>query len=758
MHRDVKPENILLHGGHAMVADFGIALAVSAAAGGRMTETGLSLGTPHYMSPEQATAEKEITARSDVYSLGSVLYEMLTGNPPFTGAAAQQIIMKIITTPAEPVTVHRKSVPPNVAAAVAKSLEKLPADRFESAKAFSEALGNSAYSNAALAGPYGALASPRGGARAREAMAWLLAAAGIAAAVYLTTRHEAAPVPARLTAELPESVSVAPSPYNHLAISRDGRRIAILGIKGERTSVYIRSLDDPAFTAVRGSEGAATLALSPDGESLLLSFRNRGLAKLPILGGTPQPVVDSVLEGAWSETGDVVFVSRQGLMLAPADGSTPRLLLAAGTGAYSAYSYAALSPLPGGRDILVSRRPRTGGIAESRLVLVSTADGRVTDLNVTGIGATYAAGHLIISRPLGMVFSAPFSLRRRAITGPPALVLQGVATVGGGSVSELAVADNGTLVYFTGATLGIGTMVSVDRQGTEQPLSREDRPYGEPRVSPDGRRVVMRIGESSDIGDVWVYDLAAGSLTPLTSDKKSLRPEWSRDGTRVITTDDVSPDSILLQSRPWDGNGGVQTLMRAPGLRSVDYLGTASIGPSHGWSAVRIKNAVIGDIMIAPTDSLQALRPFVATPAAELMPRVSPSGHLLAYASNKSGRYEVYVRPLPGPGPEVAVSTDGGAEAVWSSDGASLFYRSPTRMMVATIAERPAPAVTKRDPLFVDRWDRSASHIAYDVFPDGKHFVMTRPAKAGGERSTGLTVLVNWPQLTRKQGNPGDAR
>ncbi len=140
VHRDVKPENILLHDGRPMVADFGIALAVSAAAGGRMTETGLSLGTPHYMSPEQATAEKEITGRSDVYSIGSVLYEMLTGNPPHTGASAQQIIMKIITEPAESVTKYRKSVPSNVAAAVAKSLEKLPADRFESAKAFADAL------------------------------------------------------------------------------------------------------------------------------------------------------------------------------------------------------------------------------------------------------------------------------------------------------------------------------------------------------------------------------------------------------------------------------------------------------------------------------------------------------------------------------------------------------------------------------------------------------------------------------------------
>src|SRR5512147_1996789 len=145
IHRDIKPENILLHDGRPVVADFGIALAVSAAAGGRMTETDLSLGTPHYMSPEQATAEKEITGRSDVYSLGSVLFEMLTGSPPHVGFSAQQIIMKIVTEEAAPVEKHRRSVPPNVVAAVAKSLEKLPADRFESAKAFADALGNPAF-------------------------------------------------------------------------------------------------------------------------------------------------------------------------------------------------------------------------------------------------------------------------------------------------------------------------------------------------------------------------------------------------------------------------------------------------------------------------------------------------------------------------------------------------------------------------------------------------------------------------------------
>jgi tRNA A-37 threonylcarbamoyl transferase component Bud32 len=160
IHRDIKPENILLHDGRPMVADFGIALAVSAAAGGRMTETGLSLGTPHYMSPEQATAEKEITGRSDVYSLASVLYEMLAGQPPHLGGSAQQIIMKIITEAPQDVTALRKSVPPNVAAAVAKALEKLPADRFMSATAFAEALANPAFGRSSTAQQGAGVARP----------------------------------------------------------------------------------------------------------------------------------------------------------------------------------------------------------------------------------------------------------------------------------------------------------------------------------------------------------------------------------------------------------------------------------------------------------------------------------------------------------------------------------------------------------------------------------------------------------------------
>jgi len=236
IHRDIKPENILLHKGRPMVADFGIALAVSAAAGGRMTETGLSLGTPHYMSPEQATAEKNLTNRSDVYSLGCVLYEMLTGDPPHTGSSAQQIIMKIVTDTPRPVTELRKSVPPNVTAAVAKSLEKLAADRFESAAKFAEALTNPAFTlpttqAATVAG------APASGPWNRVAIAaTALAAVMTVLFVWAISRPQPeVPKPVlRYSIALPEGEALVQR-FARLAISPDGSRLVYLRSRGDNS-------------------------------------------------------------------------------------------------------------------------------------------------------------------------------------------------------------------------------------------------------------------------------------------------------------------------------------------------------------------------------------------------------------------------------------------------------------------------------------------------------------------------------------------
>jgi Tol biopolymer transport system component/tRNA A-37 threonylcarbamoyl transferase component Bud32 len=314
IHRDIKPENILLHDGRPMVADFGIALALSAAAGGRMTETGMSLGTPHYMSPEQATAEKELTNRSDIYSLGSVLYEMLTGNPPHTGASAQQIIMKIVTEEAAPVTKLRKAVPPNVAAAVAKAVERLPADRFESAHAFAEALRNPGFTTTMVGA--GGVASGRPWlADRRSRLALAVAAISLATALVLVVRGRGKAM------ELAE-MSVAQNTFRQEAIfsarwAPDGKTIVYsAAARGSNPRLFVVRPDYPEPEPL-GPDSTHLLAVSSTGEVALLTrprwaghrLFTGTLARMPLGGGAPREVMENVQEADWSPDGSQLAIT-----------------------------------------------------------------------------------------------------------------------------------------------------------------------------------------------------------------------------------------------------------------------------------------------------------------------------------------------------------------------------------------------------------------------------------------------------------------
>jgi serine/threonine-protein kinase len=353
IHRDIKPENILLHDGRPMVADFGIALAVSAAAGGRMTETGLSLGTPHYMSPEQATAEKEITARSDVYSLGSVLYEMLAGAPPHHGGSAQQIIMKIIAEDAQPVTTLRKSVPPNVAAAVDKSLEKLPADRFESAQAFRAALADPHFTVAGVAA--GAAASRPGPATRRQTIA--LGAALVAmTAVAAWALLRSAPPARLLRYGLALPADQQPVSGGFAVITSDGSRIGYAGpgTRPGQWQLWIKPRDGLTATPLAGTAGVTAAAISPDDE--WIAFVVGGiLRKVPLAGGATVDLFQGAasVQGsvAWLDDGTIVFINSvvgtRGIRRIPADGGDPEDVWTS-----DSLLPTALAPLPGGRGVL----------------------------------------------------------------------------------------------------------------------------------------------------------------------------------------------------------------------------------------------------------------------------------------------------------------------------------------------------------------------------------------------------------------------
>jgi Tol biopolymer transport system component len=319
IHRDIKPENILLHDGRPMVTDFGIALAVSAAAGGRMTETGLSLGTPHYMSPEQATAEKELTARSDIYSLGSVLYEMLTGNPPHTGASVQQIIMKIVTEDVAPVTKLRRAVPPNVAAAVGKAVERLPADRFDSAARFAEALTNPAFTTASVAGLHAesGMDARRVGAWIRSPWSWgaltTAAAAIIAAAIALRGAGGRNPE-VRFTQKTFRSEAIYTA-----RLAPDGQTIVYssTGKEGTVPHLYVIRPDNPEPVPL-GPDSTHLLAISSTGQMAVLTGARYiaqrlflgTLSTLPLGGGAPREVLAGVREADWSPDGTAMAVTR----------------------------------------------------------------------------------------------------------------------------------------------------------------------------------------------------------------------------------------------------------------------------------------------------------------------------------------------------------------------------------------------------------------------------------------------------------------
>jgi Tol biopolymer transport system component len=742
VHRDIKPENILLHAGRPMVADFGIALAVSAAAGGRMTETGLSLGTPHYMSPEQATADKTITNRSDIYSLGCVLYEMLAGQPPHLGGSAQQIIMRIVTDEARPVTELRKSVPPYVAAALGKALEKLPADRFAGAREFAEALHGRGLTPEMLAtsAMRPAPGSPR--QMARHPLVLGLAAALVAAIAFAAVQWRAAhrvapPAVVRFTLDIPKTMLVGNTAGGTaVAVSPDGNTIAYTQDLGTGVaSLLVRRLDENGPRAIAGADGAEQPCFSPDGRWIAYLV-NRDVWKVPVSGGTPIIVgqVPAAPVGlTWSATDVIVVGSAVGLAALPASGGTARALAKLDTAAGDLY-YNQPRALPDGETVLFAIQP-AGGLGRTRLAAVSLRTGAVTrfDLNLLDPLAL-VDGTLVYALPSGALMAVGLDLRAGRTAGDP-VTLGPTALTRISGASEAAMSTSGTLVYLAAdpdALVGW-----VDARGRFQPVLDEARAYAYPRLSPDGRRLALTIG-SGGRSDVWIYDLVQPTLTRLTSSGTlNERPEWTPDGKRVlyrgdrgtrtaiwwVPADQSAPATPLQASDAHDFYEGVVT----PDGRSLVY----QIDDAGSDQADVMVRALAGD-----TTS----RPIAATPAAEAQPRVSPDGKWVAYVTSASGASEVVVRPFPGPGGQVQVSSGGGSEPVWARDGRHLFYRDGRHLIAASVTTSPHFAITGRNELFPDEYVfAQAPHANYDVSPDGTRFLMVKSAHAPE-----LYVVYGW--------------
>ncbi|HEY3013137.1 MAG TPA: protein kinase [Gemmatimonadales bacterium] len=742
IHRDIKPENILLHDNSALVADFGIALAVSSAGGGtRLTETGMSLGTPHYMSPEQAMGEREITARSDVYGLGAVLYEMLVGEPPFTGPTAQAVVAKVVTEEPRPLLPKRRTIPPHVEAAVLTALQKLPADRFASAAEFAEALGNPDFGGGSRATQAMALPALRRSTTRRNALALALVAslAGLVVGALLARSWlrgaQSAPQVARLMLALPsEQAMNLELPF---AVSKDGSRIAYYGTDGEG---WLRELNRLDATRIPEIDGGCCPFFSPDGRTVGAFTAYPGDLILAPLAGGPRSAIarDSVWSdgGAWSEGGWIYFMMGTGHKLARVRPNGESLqVLAEPDSARGEGTFAFPDPLPGERAALLTIWRRKGG---SDIAAVDFATREIRTLE-RGVYARYlASGHLLVVRLDRTAIAVPFDPKRLVLIGPATDVLAGV-TLGDGASGLLAVSASGTLLYNTSSSAE-GQVVRVARDGRSMPVD----PAWKGRIaslslSPDGTRLAVTIVREGGGLEVWVKVLATGPLARLAFDGLvSYRPAWAPAGRAVTYISDVTGVNKLLE-RPADGSGSATVLAQMP--RGIDEGFRSRDGR---WIILRVGVGGGRDIYGLRPGIDSAPVALIATEFQEHSPSLSPDGHWLAYVSNESGRREVYVRPFPNVGAaKWQVSTSGGSEPLWANSGRELFFKNRSAELVAvSVQTRPAFRILSSQPLFSVRgYYTETLHTSYAVSADDRSFIFVR--RLGTDEGR-LMMVLNW--------------
>ncbi len=732
IHRDIKPENILLHDGSALVADFGIALAASKAGGTRMTETGMSLGTPHYMSPEQAMGEREITARSDVYALGCVLYEMLTGDPPFTGSTAQAIVARVVTETPRPMAPQRRTIPPHVEAAVLTALEKLPADRFASAAEFAHALTDTKYASSPTVVT---AASGRRPLRPAAWAPWVVAGAALVAGLAIGARVLAGPVPVRpLRLSIPIPTETPPVA---IRLSPDGGTLAYISGQGGRLALYVRRLDGLQPRRLEGTEDATSISFSPDGQAIVYLTTSGGARKVPSSGGASVAIPvggGAGLTGIEFAGPDRFVVISQGALatLAP-DGTLKRFAEPDSSTGRTAFALDQM--LPDGWVLArFWRSPPTGPI----LAIDPATGKRVNILDVNASWAGYADGLLVWALSDGTLFAAPWDVAKKRPVGAGAPLGATVMSV---------------LGFLPPVTLGPGglayvptrprALVRVARSGASTAILGTDRSYHNPRISPDGRRISMDFTEQER--DVWLFDIADSTLTRFGFDSTAHDAEWLPDGSGLLFAA-VRHGVVGVFRRNLDVAGRADSLFVGPeqiSLHAVTSDQRTGIGVVIEGSAFDLVSVNLGGAVRFDT--------VLATRYSEGWPALSPDGRWLAYQSDEAGRMEVYLRAWPGLGSKVQVSQNSGTEPTWSRDGRELFYRSggsSEPQLVAAVIE--SGHVRSRTPLFsMGSYEFATPHRNYDVFPDGRSFVLVRQGLPGQQAE--VVYLQNLAALMQRR-------
>ena len=766
VHRDLKPANVkLTRDGAVKVLDFGLAKALSddplspevsnsPTLSGVATRAGIILGTAAYMSPEQAKG-KTADRRSDIWSFGVVLFEMLSGRRLYTGETAAETLASVLKTDPD-WSALPPSIPPSVHRLLRHCLEKDPRRRIQ-------AIGDARIAiEDALAGREEPVAAERVAATVppRRLAPWIVAALGgwavaIAALLALWRLAPQPTTPVRLSVELGADASLVLVTGSGTAaiLSPDGKLLAFAAQKaaGQRPQLYVRRLEQLAASPLSGTEGARNPFFSPDSQWLGF-FAEGKLKKVAVTGGAAVTLCDSPENrgGTWSEDGTILFTPRiaAGLSRVSSAGGTPEVLTTPDQAAGDS-SDRWPQALPGGKAVLF-----TGGVGGdfegASIVVQALPKGPRKVLQRGGYHGRYLrSGHVVYMHE-GTLFAAPFDLGRLEVTGPPVPVLEGVTASMANAGAQFAFSDSGTLVFLPGQSVGESVPIQwMDKDGKTEPLRALAGNYNNIRFSPDGQRLALDLREGRE-RDVWVYEWGRDTMSRLTFEPgEDGWPVWTPDGRRIAFASQRADKATA--NIYWQRADGTVAGERLTENKNQQY--PASWHPSGKFLAFQERGPQTNlDIMILPIegDETSGWKPgkptaFLNSPFIEVAAAFSPDGRWLAYGSNESGGFEVYVRPFPGPGGKWQVSTGGGFNPTWSRNRKELFYRTlESTLMVATYAVE-GDSFRAQKP---QQWSpglvpaRGVNNRAFDVHPDGQRVAVLKAAEQQAEEKRDHVTLI----------------